>query len=223
MRSLLTALTVAAVSCTALSTAQASPLKLDYCITDEGGGVLRYRFTLTLDNHDGSWVSGQGYNWIIFGDVFVGTSNFPDFIGDLPAPVPFADEGWSYSSGGHNGPTLLDFGVENDFRGWIPTAVGDSIKWSGTSALRLGQGEMAWSNLVGSGVHADYEIATLLASCDTGGCPADFDGNGFVNGDDYDLYVAAFFEGDISADFDGNGFVNGDDFDAYADHFEAGC
>jgi hypothetical protein len=54
-------------------------------------------------------------------------------------------------------------------------------------------------------------------------CPADFDGNGFVNGTDYDLYVAAFELGDISADFDGDGFVNGADFDLFIIAYEAGC
>jgi len=226
MRPLLTALTAltAVTVASVTSTATASPLKLEYCITDVGGGVLQYQFKLTLNNNDGSWSSGLGYNWIIFGDVASpGPSNFADFVGDLPAPPPFDDEGWSFSSGGHNGPTLLDFGTDFDFRGWIPTAVGQSLTWSGRSSIRLGAGEMAWSNIVGTGVQANYEIATLLTSCDSGTCAADFDGNGFVNGDDYDLFVNAFFDGDTSADFDGNGFVNGDDFDAFADRFEAGC
>ncbi len=55
------------------------------------------------------------------------------------------------------------------------------------------------------------------------GCPADFDGNGFVNGDDFDFFSAAFIAGDGAADFDGNFFVNGDDFDLYSASFEAGC
>ena len=54
-------------------------------------------------------------------------------------------------------------------------------------------------------------------------CPADFDGNGFVNGDDADAFFIAFDVGDTSADFDGNGFVNGDDADAFAIAFENGC
>lgn len=53
--------------------------------------------------------------------------------------------------------------------------------------------------------------------------PADFDQNGFVNGDDFDSFVALFEAGDPGADFDQNGFVNGDDFDSFVGHFEAGC
>jgi len=54
-------------------------------------------------------------------------------------------------------------------------------------------------------------------------CPSDFDGDGFVTGDDFDSYVFAFEAGDASSDFDGDGFVTGDDFDAYVLAFEAGC
>jgi photosystem II stability/assembly factor-like uncharacterized protein len=54
-------------------------------------------------------------------------------------------------------------------------------------------------------------------------CPADFDGSGFVDGDDFDAFVAAFEAGDVSADFDGSGFVDGDDFDAFVQQFETGC
>ncbi len=54
-------------------------------------------------------------------------------------------------------------------------------------------------------------------------CAADFNGDGFVTGDDFDLYVAAFELGDISADFNADGFVTGDDFDAFVTAFEAGC
>ena len=54
-------------------------------------------------------------------------------------------------------------------------------------------------------------------------CPADFDGDGFVSGIDFDLYVQAFEAGASSADFDGDGFITGIDFDQYAQAFEAGC
>jgi YVTN family beta-propeller protein len=55
------------------------------------------------------------------------------------------------------------------------------------------------------------------------GCPADFDGSGFVDTDDFDAFVGAFEAGDQSADFDGTGFVDTDDFDAFVRAFEAGC
>ena len=55
------------------------------------------------------------------------------------------------------------------------------------------------------------------------GCPADFDGNGFVNALDYDAFATLFEGGEAGADFDHNGFVNALDYDLFASAFEAGC
>jgi len=54
------------------------------------------------------------------------------------------------------------------------------------------------------------------------GTGADFDHNGFINGDDFDAFVALFVVGDPGADWDGNCFVNGDDFDGFVSAFEGG-
>ncbi|MBL8761475.1 MAG: lamin tail domain-containing protein [Phycisphaerae bacterium] len=56
-----------------------------------------------------------------------------------------------------------------------------------------------------------------------GGCPADFNGDGFVNGNDYDEFASAFDVADMAADFNGDGFVNGNDYDEFASAFDAGC
>lgn len=53
--------------------------------------------------------------------------------------------------------------------------------------------------------------------------PADFDGSGFVDIEDYTLFVQAFEAGDDSADFDGSGFVDIEDFTLFVQSFEAGC
>lgn len=54
-------------------------------------------------------------------------------------------------------------------------------------------------------------------------CLADFNQDGFVNGDDYDAFASAFEAADLAADLTRDGFVNGDDYDSFAEHFEAGC
>jgi hypothetical protein len=54
-------------------------------------------------------------------------------------------------------------------------------------------------------------------------CAADFNGDGFVNGDDFDAFAEAFDVGNETADFNIDGFVNADDYDAFAEPFEAGC
>jgi sulfatase modifying factor 1 len=65
-------------------------------------------------------------------------------------------------------------------------------------------------------------------------CLADFDGSGFVDSDDFTLFVFAFSRGCTaprvpvpgcfdSADYDQSGFIDSDDFIAYVQAFEAGC
>ena len=54
-------------------------------------------------------------------------------------------------------------------------------------------------------------------------CPADINQDGYVNGNDYDLFASAFESADPDADFNQDGYVNGNDYDAFASHFEAGC
>ncbi|GJM17915.1 MAG: hypothetical protein DHS20C14_01280 [Phycisphaeraceae bacterium] len=54
-------------------------------------------------------------------------------------------------------------------------------------------------------------------------CPADVDGNGVLNVDDVDAFVAAFIGGDLAVDFDGNGTLNVDDVDGFVSAFIAGC
>ncbi len=54
-------------------------------------------------------------------------------------------------------------------------------------------------------------------------CPADFNLNGTVNSDDYDLFAELFDAAHPTADFNDDGFVNGNDYDEFADHFDVGC
>ena len=55
-------------------------------------------------------------------------------------------------------------------------------------------------------------------------CFADCDGNGALNIDDIDCFVAAFIGSDIAAaDCDGNGTLNIDDIDCFVAAFTAGC
>ncbi len=71
--------------------------------------------------------------------------------------------------------------------------------------------------------HEDHEMMRQFVVL----CPADFDGDGFVDFFDFDAFVGCFEGGscppDTTADFDGDGFVDFFDFDAFAAGFEAGC
>jgi len=71
--------------------------------------------------------------------------------------------------------------------------------------------------------NATSEAAELVVI----GCPADFNGDGFADGFDYDDFVACF-EGvacppGTSADFNDDGFADAFDYDDYVAAFESGC
>jgi hypothetical protein len=144
-----------------VSQTKASPLSMDYWVVDIGGGLYEYDFTLVLDNHDSSWAPGQGWDWLIFGDQMDAPSPIDDFVGD-PGDLPIGP--WTFyttSWGSHNGPTLLS-------SAWIPTAVGESLNWSGTSANLVTAPDMLFSTLVTSGgaVPADWEVANQVPAPD---------------------------------------------------------
>ncbi len=54
-------------------------------------------------------------------------------------------------------------------------------------------------------------------------CYADYDGDGFITGDDATLYVSDFESGNMCADVDGDGFLTGDDYTLWVTQFETGC
>ena len=58
-------------------------------------------------------------------------------------------------------------------------------------------------------------------------CHPDYNHDGFMDGLDYDLFMADFESYDpaqnIRADYNGDGFVDGIDYDQFNIHFEAGC
>ncbi len=54
-------------------------------------------------------------------------------------------------------------------------------------------------------------------------CYADLDGNGMLNVDDVDAFVAAFLGSDVAADCDASGSLNVDDVDCFVASFLGGC
>ena len=130
-----------------MAQAASIPLRLDYTVTPTDNNRYHYNFTLTLTNESNSWRSGQGWGAIRFGNPLSppGPSPLTDFVGDVSSlsNTPFnrfvAPTQWV-------GPGISRYGVD-----WVPTAVGQSISWSGTSTADLGQGELYWRPHAGSG------------------------------------------------------------------------
>ncbi len=158
------------IACHTAAPAKASPLTLNYTVQPYVlPGYNLYNFSLTLDNHDGTWASGQQWDMIIFGDEANAVSPFFldwHYISYDPIIYPAS------SGGSHNGPTLLINPTLEPYTpgvlfgslpGWEPTAIGDTLQWSGFSSKLLGQGDLLWSTLVGSDVNqrALFDVAQL--------------------------------------------------------------
>ena len=94
--------------------------------------------------------------------------------------------------------------------------INDVIAPTATMKLRFQARDLTGA-VVEAGVD-DVKVTVVSCPCR----PVDFNCDGFVNGDDFDQFVFAFYWGDPAADYDGNGFVNGDDFDSFVLAFEQG-
>lgn len=96
-----------------------------------------------------------------------------------------------------------------------------TINASNEQVLRVSKSTGA-ATVVGS-TNGLFGASYGLAGASTKPCPADFDGSGFADFEDYHIFVQMFEAGSIDADIDGTGFVDLEDFDAFVQVFELGC
>ncbi len=145
---------------------------------------------------------------------------------------------WFHNGGGGAGDTFVVEASPDNGSSWVaidtvgPTGPGTTGGWilvskrladfvtpTATMKFRFLATDTPPADVVEAGLDAFQLIGT-----DCGGtCAADFDGNGFLTGEDFDLYLSAFESGLPTSDFNGDGFVTGEDFDEYVTAFEAGC
>lgn len=97
----------------------------------------------------------------------------------------------------------------------IPGATQSSYVIGDLTDQTAGVYQCVVSNTTCGGVLSEKALVRL--------CLADIDCNGFINGDDYDVFADFFESGSTDGDLNEDGFLNGDDFDLFASAFEAGC
>ena len=153
---LASAVILVALACTAVAT----PLRLDYAVTDLGGSY-RYDFTFVNDDNDGTWLPGQSFRWFVFGDSLPGPSPLTGFVGDTASLAGSPYTGFGRTAGGHNGPDL-----QSVLTNWVPSGIGDSFSFWGTSTAFVPDGALLWSNVTSGtgtpGVLADFEVANRI-------------------------------------------------------------
>jgi len=114
---------------------------------------------------------------------------------------------------------------------WVAFDVTASVK-----AWQLGQPNFGWviapsgsdgwrTSSANAAVVSDRPVLDIVYSLPT--CPADFNRDGFLDGFDYDEFVACF-EGEAcppgsSPDFNADGFLDGFDYDEFVAAFESDC
>lgn len=100
------------------------------------------------------------------------------------------------------------------------------VRPSAEGAVRftIGYGHVAYTiyDLWGQPTSLDFGEVTISIDLPRFSA-ADFNADGFVNGDDDDAFARAFAAGEGRADFNGDGYVNGDDYDAFVALFEQGA
>jgi hypothetical protein len=78
-----------------------------------------------------------------------------------------------------------------------------------------------WSSLTTEGRSGpiEGEPAVYISRCG----PADINADGFMDGSDFDTFIAMYSVGDPGADLDRSGFVGPDDWEMFLVAFAAGC
>ena len=91
----------------------------------------------------------------------------------------------------------------------------------------IGDGGVLVAEIHYVGVNDVDDVDVICVRSGQEPCPADFNGDGFIDFFDYDAFVSCFEAGVCppgrSADFNGDGFADFFDYDAYVGAFEAGC
>ncbi len=140
-------------------------------------------------------------------------------IGVLVRSLQFGDRGqMMFLAGGD----VQEYELGED-GGYVRAGDPHFFRWPAQSFLSLARTQHNYDPVIHSGPAWDNIEDPDPDTPETLDCRADYNVDGFVTGDDFDQFVAAFELGQPGADIDGNGFVNGEDFDVFVEAFESGC
>ncbi len=157
------AIALLASACVGAAVAAAeTPLVLTYSVVSNPQNRLPfdYSFQLALDVGHPSWTPGDSFDWIIFGDGGTDPSPLGEFVANKASfPVgPFTVDNDFTSGTDHHGPSLITLGGP----GWVPTLQANKLVWSGQAENYVGQGNLFFSNIFGTGQQANLEPAVLV-------------------------------------------------------------
>lgn len=185
--------------------------------TDIGGGWWHYEYVVHNMNSDRS--SGS-FSVPISPGTCVQNIGFHDVAyrdGDGIGNVNQSGTDWTATVGSN----AITWATET----FAQNQNANAIRWSTSYNFRFDAKVAPGSGLMNAtvGLFKPGTPSSITAAVQYPGCPADWDGDGFLSGPDYDLFVQQFEAGDPDTDFDCDGFPTGVDFDVYVQSFEAGC
>ncbi len=168
------------------------------------GGAWTQQAKLLAD--DGAWNDRFGSSVSVSGDTAVVGARYNDDLGtDSGSAYVFEKVGGVWTQ---QAKLLADDGAEYHKFGW-------SVSVSGDTAVA---GVPYYYDDLGNGSGSAY---VFDLNCDD--CPADLNGDGIVDTQDFVAFLGAWSSGDPLADWDENGIIDTRDFIAYLGDWAAGC
>ncbi len=119
-------------------------------------------------------------------------------------------------------------GVTRTFATSEPTEDDEFIDLTGSALQNMESNAVTFSNFLHDGTNGldeMFSIAEILVhGTPVDDCPADLDGDGDTDADDFFAYLDAFANGNLAVcDIDNDGDCDADDFFGYLDQFAQGC
>ncbi len=185
-----------------------------------------------------AWTDDRGPRWAT---VFSAGTTAPawggyhaDSLSDHPGDVSTFPALLSLVSGEHAAPRLPEayaayhayrVGARQTFAGgasllYRRSSVTPSYSPDSAGLPDVAMGALGLAELLSPG-SVRAVLTGAYPSCSS--CPADYNGDGFLDFFDYDEFVLGFETGDLRADYNGDGFLDFFDYDDFVLAFETGC
>ncbi|GJM19767.1 MAG: hypothetical protein DHS20C14_19800 [Phycisphaeraceae bacterium] len=162
---------------------------------------------------------GREFSETYFGSEHI--ANGTTVVENFESPAPLAS-GTVYFSYQASTDTLTVSAIEYDGADAVAYSGLRAAAGNNTAGIALG-GFSAGSPPPFPGSAAWMDNLVINAGTLANPCVADIDGNGALNVDDIESFVALFLGGDLATDCDGSGVLNVDDIECFVAAFLAGC
>ncbi|MCC6971707.1 MAG: hypothetical protein IT434_15960 [Phycisphaerales bacterium] len=217
----------------ALATLMSSAMADGQAVINLAGLKIKHATNQTKSSSPDTIDAGPRYSYVVDGMV-KGDSGLLAVL--YPSPTPLATILESFQPGSSEAlagavnnlaaahPVVL---LDQTFSG-TTVILSVTVNFSARFTVGIDAGNNAYFSLTSVVIDPSIIVGSMSFTSGTAtikrvACAADSNCDGFVNGDDFDLFATWFDTASPRGDFNRDGFVNGDDYDLFAEAFEAGC